>query len=63
MEITVNPRRRGGKKSHKGRQQVHHKFTGKYDRQRIRTEHNKAAARKRHLDDHPHDLQAKHLLG
>jgi hypothetical protein len=46
------------KGSHKGRQMVHHHQTGKYAKQRIRTEKNKAAARKNHLALHPNDLQA-----
>ena len=57
MEIIGSPRRRGGKKSHKGRQQVHHTYTGKYTRQHIRTEQNKANSRKRHAANHPNDLQ------
>jgi hypothetical protein len=64
MEILVIPRRRRGpKKSHKGRQQSHHQAIGKYARQRVRTERNKAASRKRHLENHPNDLQAKRLIG
>ncbi len=59
MEIIVSPRRRGGKKSHKGRQAAHHKFTGKYARQRLRTERNKELARKRHRENHPNDLQSR----
>ena len=35
------------------------KLNGKYVRQRIRTTRNKARARKRHLDKHPNDKQAK----
>jgi len=63
MEIQVHPRkRRGGKRSHKGRQSAHHKFTGKYSKQRIRTERNKVLARAKHLANHPDDLQALRTL-
>ena len=58
MEIKLIGRRRSGKKSHKDRQSGHHKLTGKYVRQKIRTERNKAKARAKHLKNHPNDLQA-----
>ena len=53
----IPKRRRGPKKSHKGRQQSHYQATGKYARQRIRTERNKVKRRKRHAANHPNDLQ------
>ena len=45
----------------KGRQMSRHK--AKYERQRIRTERNKAKRRKKHLERHPNDLQAQELYG
>ena len=65
MDIVIaTPRKsRGGKKGKKGRQASHHTATGKYTRQRLRTEHNKARARQRHLELYPDDLQAKRQLG
>lgn len=60
MDIISTPRKsRGGKKSHKGRQSAHHKGTGKYARQRLRTERNKEKSRRAHLENHPNDLQAQ----
>jgi hypothetical protein len=63
MENLASPRKaRGGKRSHKGRQSAHHAHTGKYARQHLRTERNKALARKQHLENHPNDLQARRTL-
>jgi len=50
------------KGSHKGRQRAHNHATGKYVRQRTRTEVNKLRSRKRHLANHPNDKQAKIAL-
>ena len=44
--------------SAKGRQAGHHKATGKYIRQRARTAKNKEKRWKRHLANHPKDIQA-----
>jgi len=44
--------------SAKGRQAGHHIATGKYIRQRARTAKNKEKRWKRHLINHPTDLQA-----
>jgi hypothetical protein len=43
----------------KARRSYHHEKTGKYVRQRSRTEKNKKKRREKHLLDHPNDLQAK----
>ena len=41
----------------------HHAFTGKFKAQAIRTARNKEKAWKRHLANHPNDLQAKKDIG
>ena len=43
----------------KGRRSGHNKTTGKYIRQRIRTERNKAKRSKKHFELHPNDLQGR----
>ncbi len=50
-------RARYGNKA-KGRRSEHNRDTGKYVRQRIRTEANKRRRLKRHLEKHPNDLHA-----
>ena len=50
----------GGSK--KGRQMAHNQASGRYVRQRTRTERNKARARQKHLENHPNDLQAQIAL-
>lgn len=47
----------------KARRSYHNEKTGKYVRQRARTEANKKLRRKRHLEKHPNDIQAKKLYG
>lgn len=59
MDLNLNIQKRLPKGSHKGRQSSHNLKTGKYSRQALRTAKNKDAARKRHLVNHPNDLQAK----
>jgi hypothetical protein len=59
METIKVVSRRLPKGSHKGRQMAHNQHTGKYAKQRIRTERNKVLARKKHLENHPNDLQFK----
>jgi hypothetical protein len=64
MDIIATPRKsRGGKSSKKGRQASHSTATGKYTRQRLRTERNKARSRQKHLELNPNDLQAQARLG
>lgn len=46
-------------KSKKGRRSSHHKATGKYSRQRMRTEARRARRWQRHLEMHPNDLLGK----
>jgi len=46
------------KGSHKGRQMGHNQQTGRYVRQRVRTNRNKYVSRQAHLANHPNDLQA-----
>ena len=43
----------------KYRRSAHKKATGKYVRQRVRTEANKRRRLKKHLVKHPDDLQAR----
>ena len=63
MEIVLKKvQRKLPKGSHKGRQAAHNHATGKYTRQRVRTTDNKLLARKKHLANHPNDLQAKAAL-
>jgi hypothetical protein len=45
----------------KARRQAHNQATGKYVRQRARTEANKRKRRARHLAKHPNDLQAQNV--
>lgn len=56
---TVVTKRVSLRGSHKGRQRAHNAATGRYERQRLRTTANKSRARKRHLELHPNDIQAK----
>lgn len=58
MELKIKIQTRLPKGSHKGRQMAHNLHTGKYARQALRTAANKDAARKKHLVEHPNDLQA-----
>ena len=44
-----------GPKGPKGRASAKHKRSGKYSRQRVRTEANKLAACTRHVAQHPRD--------
>ena len=53
--------RKGGKKG-KGRKQNHNKVTGRYVRQRIRTESNKKKRWLNHLAVHPNDSQNQKIL-
>ena len=62
METIFTVRKRLPKGSHKGRQMAHHQHTGKYVKQHLRTERNKALARKKHLVNHPNDFQALRTL-
>lgn len=50
------------KGSHKGRQRARNMARGKYEKQKSRTAANKLRARRRHLENHPNDLQAKSAL-
>ena len=58
MEIKIRTTTQKLTKSHKGRQSVHNKTTGRYVKQRYRTTRNKYASRQAHLANHPNDLQA-----
>jgi hypothetical protein len=49
----------GGSHSQKGRQNVHHKDTHKYEKQKVRTALNKLEAYKAHAVTHPCDLVAR----
>lgn len=46
----------------KARRQAHNQATGKYVRQRVRTEANKRKRRARHMEKHPNDLQAQRMF-
>lgn len=46
----------------KARRQAHNQATGKYVRQRARTEDNKRKRRARHMEKHPNDLQAQRMF-
>ena len=56
--VKTRPSKSKSGSSAKGRQAGHHKATGKYIRQRARTAKNKEKRWKRHLSNHPKDLQA-----
>ena len=45
----------------KARQCAHNQKTGKYVRQRVRTEANKLKRRKKHLLKHPNDSQSNEI--
>ena len=62
MEKIFTVRKRLPKGSHKGRQMSHNQHTGKYAKQRIRTERNKTLARAKHLANHPNDFIAVRTL-
>lgn len=47
----------------KARRAYHYEKTGKYIRQRVRTEANKKRRRIKHLEKHPNDLQAHRSFG
>lgn len=49
--------------SKKGRQSGHNKLTGKYTRQRIRTQANKKRKLQKHIKQHPNDLTARNAIG
>lgn len=46
----------------KGRRSAHHKLTGKYTKQAVKTVVNRKQKRLKHIRKQPNDLQTKRLL-